>query len=88
LAWLSHASFAVGTHAVDHDSKISVEDNEGAEAPPQQTKKKMQQVVRLLHSADHSWIMDMGRVWRRQVDALTESKAVTVSLATTFEKRP
>jgi hypothetical protein len=84
LAWLSHASFAVGTHAVDHDSKVSVEDNEGAGDPPQQTKKKMQKVVYLLL---HSAYMDMVRVWRRQVDALAESKAVTVSLATALAKR-
>jgi hypothetical protein len=87
LAWLSHASFAVGTHAVDHDSKISVEDNEGAEDPPQQMKKKTQQAVCLLHSAGLSWIMDMRRVSLRQADALTEREAVTISLATTFEKR-
>lgn len=50
MAWLSHASFAVGTHVVDQDSKISAEGDGRAEDLPQRTKSKPQQILRLPHS--------------------------------------
>lgn len=60
MAWLLHASFAVGTHVVDQDSKISAEGDGRAEDLPQQTKSKPQQTLRLPHSHsenDTDWAM-------------------------------
>lgn len=60
MAWLLHASFAVGTHVVDQDSKISAEGDGRVEDLPQQTKSKPQQTLHLPHShseTDTDWAM-------------------------------